>query len=112
MKAFVGVSHPGVLPSREDFADTKSYLVFIIEGIITVACVFLVLFCLPDYPARAKFLSEDDKKFVQDRIAVKGGGYTQEKSTRKEVLATALSPRMMAHYLAYVSLSASNQYTT
>lgn len=65
--------------------------------------MFLVLWCLPDYPARAKFLSEEDKKFVQDRIAVKGGGYTQERSSRKEVLATAFSPRMMAHYLAYVS---------
>lgn len=84
-------------------ADRFNFLVFIIEGIITIACVFLVLFYLPDYPARAKFLSEDDKKFVQDRIAVKGGGYTSEKSTRREVLVTAFSPRMMLHYLAYVS---------
>lgn len=78
---------------------------FIIEGVITVACVLLVLLSLPDYPARAKFLSEDDKKFVHDRIAVKGGGYTREKSKRSEILSTAFSPRMLAHYLAYVSSS-------
>lgn len=78
---------------------------FIIEGIITVACVVLVLFFLPDYPKRAKFLTEDDKKFVEDRIAVKGGGYTKEKSKRSEILETAFSPRMLAHYLAYVSAS-------
>jgi hypothetical protein len=77
--------------------------VFIIEGIITIACVLPVLFFLPDYPARARFLSEDDKKFVQDRVAVKGGGYTQERSSRKDALTTAFGPRMSAHYLAYVS---------
>lgn len=74
---------------------------FLIEGLITLVCVIPVLFLLPDYPARAKFLSEDDKKYVQARIAVKGGGYTNERSTRKEILATAFSPRMLAHYLAY-----------
>ncbi|KAF2166247.1 hypothetical protein M409DRAFT_23439 [Zasmidium cellare ATCC 36951] len=76
---------------------------FIIEGAITVIFVLPVLFCLPDYPTRAKFLSEDDKKFIQDRIAVKGGGFTREKSKRREILATAFSPRMLAHYLAYTT---------
>lgn len=73
---------------------------FIIEGIITVACVLLVLFFLPDFPARAKFLSEDDKRYVEARIAVRGGGYTKEKSSRQDILTTAFHPRMLAHYLA------------
>ncbi|KAK3651841.1 hypothetical protein LTR22_012011 [Elasticomyces elasticus] len=72
-----------------------------IEGLVTVACVLLVLFLLPDYPSTARFLTEDDKKFVEARIRVKGGGYTNERSTKKEVMETIFSPRMMAHYLAY-----------
>jgi hypothetical protein len=77
---------------------------FIIEGIITVLCVVLVLMFLPDYPALAKWLSSDDKKYIEEGIAVKGGGYTKQKSTRHEVMETVFSPRMLAHYFAYVSL--------
>ncbi|KAK3055274.1 hypothetical protein LTR09_003827 [Extremus antarcticus] len=67
---------------------------FIIEGIITVLSVALVVFLLPDYPARAKFLNDDDKKYVQDRIAVKGGGYTKEHASKHELLQTVCSPRL------------------
>ncbi|PPJ55608.1 hypothetical protein CBER1_03717 [Cercospora berteroae] len=76
---------------------------FIIEGIITVIMVIPVLLFLPDYPSRAKWLNSDDKKYIQDRIAVKGGGYTQQKSTKQEIMATAFSPRMLTHYLAYAT---------
>ncbi|KAK5163761.1 uncharacterized protein LTR77_010434 [Saxophila tyrrhenica] len=76
---------------------------FIIEGLITVASVALVIFFLPDYPARAKFLSEDDKAYVEGRIAVKGGGYTKEHATKHEVWETVCSPRMLLHYLAYLT---------
>jgi hypothetical protein len=75
---------------------------FIIEGLITVICTLLTLFFLPDYPSRANFLTEDDKKFVEARVRVKGGGYTNEHATKKEILKTAFSPRMLAHYLAYL----------
>ncbi|KAH9843442.1 MFS transporter [Teratosphaeria destructans] len=72
-------------------------------GHLNVMCVVLVLGFLPDYPSRATFLSDDDKKFVEDRIRVKGGGYTNAHATKKEILATAFGPRMIAHYLAYMT---------
>ena len=75
---------------------------FIIEGIITVLSVALVIFFLPDWPARARWLSDDDKKYIDDRIAVMGGGYTKRHGTKKEVLATAGPGRMWIHYLAYL----------
>jgi hypothetical protein len=75
---------------------------FIIEGIITVASVALVMFFLPDYPARARWLSDEDKKYVEDRIHVKGGGYTKEHAKKPEILATVCSPRMLGHYFAYL----------
>ena len=57
---------------------------------------------MPDYPARARWLSEDDKKYIEDRIKVRGGGYTKAHATRKEVLTTCFHPRMMAHFFAYL----------
>lgn len=93
-----GVGHMNGAAGLEGFR-----WLFIIEGLITVLCVILTFFFLPDYPSRAKWLSDDDKKFVEARIAVKGGGYTNEKSSRREVLETCFSPRMLAHYLAYTT---------
>jgi MFS family permease len=76
---------------------------FIIEGIITLLSAFLLWFFLPDYPARAKWLSNAEKKFAVDRLADRGGGYNQEHATRKEILDTCFSPRMLLHYIAYVA---------
>ncbi|EOD51663.1 putative mfs transporter protein [Neofusicoccum parvum] len=75
---------------------------FIIEGLVTVVSVLLVLLFLPDYPARARWLSAEDKAFVEARIALKGGGYTDAKATRREIRETSCSPRMLAHYFAYL----------
>ncbi|KAI5361634.1 Putative major facilitator superfamily, MFS transporter superfamily [Septoria linicola] len=76
---------------------------FIIEGVTTVIMVLPVLFFLPDYPARAKWLNDSDRKYIEDRIAVKGGGFTKQRSTKPEIVATAFSPRMLTHYLAYAT---------
>lgn len=58
---------------------------------------------LPDYPARARWLNDDDKQYIEDRIKVKGGGYTKAHASRQEILATVASPRMLLHYLAYLT---------
>ncbi len=75
---------------------------FIIEGIITVLSAIPLLLCLPDYPARAKWLNADDKQFAIDRLKERGGGYNRDHASRRERLETFLSPRMLAHYIAYV----------
>lgn len=77
---------------------------FIIEGLLTVVSSLLLIFCLPDYPARAKWLTADDKKFAVDRLKANGGGYNQDHASKKELLQTFFNPRMLAHYMAYVSL--------
>ena len=76
---------------------------FIIEGIITLLSAIPLWLYLPDYPARAKFLDEDDKRFAEDRVKERGGGYNRDSASRNEVWATVTSPRMLAHYVAYVS---------
>lgn len=71
---------------------------FILEGTITMLCVIPTLLVLPDYPARAKFLSPSEKKFAEDRLKERGGGYSRSHASRKEILETFFSPRMLAHY--------------
>ncbi|KAI5917585.1 MFS transporter [Camillea tinctor] len=78
---------------------------FIVEGIITILSVPPTLLILPDYPSRSKWLNESDKKFAEDRLKERGGGYNREHATRKEIVATFLSPRMLAHYFAYGSFT-------
>lgn len=73
------------------------------EGLITAICCALVIFFLPDWPARARWLSDDEKKFAEDRLKVQGGGYSKAHASKKEILETCFSPRMLAHYFTYVS---------
>lgn len=75
---------------------------FIIEGIITMVSVIPTLIILPDYPSRARFLSDEDKQFAVDRLKERGGGYQRAHATREEILQTFFAPRMLCHYAAYV----------
>jgi len=75
---------------------------FIVEGLITAVCVLLTVLYLPDYPSRAKWLSEEEKVFADKRLQVQGGGYTKAHATRKEILETCFSTRMMTHYVTYI----------
>jgi MFS family permease len=47
--------------------------IFILEGLIPIACSFVVWKVLPDSPETAGFLTEREKKFVIDRIAQETG---------------------------------------
>ncbi|RYP48266.1 hypothetical protein DL768_005819 [Monosporascus sp. mg162] len=76
---------------------------FIIEGIITILSVLPTILILPDYPSRDKWLSESDRKFAEDRLKERGGGYNRDHATRKEIVETFFSPRMLAHYFAYIA---------
>lgn len=85
---------------------------FIIEGIITMLSAIPLVLCLPDYPARAKWLSSGDKQFAVDRLKKFGGGYNTDHASKRELLETLFSPRMLAHYFAYVSPNSSCQKRT
>ncbi|KXJ93592.1 retrograde regulation protein 2 [Microdochium bolleyi] len=76
---------------------------FIIEGIITVLSVLPTLLILPDYPARAKFLTAEDRQLAEDRLKDRGGGYNREHASRHELIETFFNPRMLAHYCAYIA---------
>lgn len=76
---------------------------FLIEGLITIVCVPLVIFGLPDWSAVAKWLTDDEKLCLQSQLQAQSSGFTREHSSRREVMETCFTPRMIAHYFAYVS---------
>jgi hypothetical protein len=42
--------------------------IFILEGALTAAVAIPIIFILADFPKDAKFLSEEDKQYIQDRL--------------------------------------------
>jgi ACS family tartrate transporter-like MFS transporter len=48
---------------------------FLLEGLPAVAIGILVLFALPDYPRDAKFLSADQKQWLETKLAAEPGHY-------------------------------------
>ena len=62
----------------------------------------LLLFCLPDFPATSKWLTEEEREFAVQRLNAQESSFTREGAARKEILET-LGLRMMAHYLAFVN---------
>ncbi|KAI1321503.1 MFS transporter [Xylariaceae sp. FL0255] len=76
---------------------------FIIEGAITLLTVIPTLLILPNYPSRAKWLSESERQFAADRLKERGGGHSREHASRREVFSTIFHPRMWCHYFAYIA---------
>ncbi|KAL6243467.1 hypothetical protein RBB50_009459 [Rhinocladiella similis] len=73
---------------------------FVIEGLITILSTTLLFFLLPDYPSTSKWLEPEEKQFAIDRLDEQQSSFTREHASRHEIL-EALSPRMIAHYLAF-----------
>lgn len=77
---------------------------FIIEGSVTVATTFLIVLCGINYPATAKWLSEEEREFAIQRLEEQQSGYTNEPASRREIIETFFGPRMLLHYITYVSI--------
>ena len=53
----------------------------------------------------AKWLDEDDKQYIEDRMKLRGGGYTNAHATKKEILTTMFHPRMVVSQHAQTGIS-------
>ncbi|KIW98242.1 uncharacterized protein Z519_01826 [Cladophialophora bantiana CBS 173.52] len=66
--------------------------IFLLEGLFTVVCGLIAAFTIPDSPQRAKFLEEDEKKFVVSNLQMQTGSgqgrvTNDEKIDRKYIIA-------------------------
>lgn len=70
--------------------------IFIIEGAITVGVCIIGYFIIVDFPAKAKFLSAEERKFVIDRLNDDRGDALEDKITPKVILHHLADPKLYA----------------
>ncbi|KAI0146859.1 MFS general substrate transporter [Xylariaceae sp. FL1272] len=78
---------------------------FILEGIPSVLSSFFVLLILPDFPERAKWLSESEKDLAAQRLAVEGSKGSSAGLTWADVRETLTDWRLYGHYAIYFAIS-------
>ncbi|KAL8753018.1 MAG: hypothetical protein Q9184_005547 [Pyrenodesmia sp. 2 TL-2023] len=54
--------------------------IFILEGLLTVVVAIVFFFIIPDFPENAKWLSEDERTYVQNRLRKDQGRSAAERS--------------------------------
>ena len=74
---------------------------FIIEGIPSCLAAVLVLFFLPDYPERAKWLTEAEKDMAIHRMYYEGSKESHPTMNWAEAKETLMDWRLYAHYAIY-----------
>ncbi|SCW04600.1 LAFE_0H17128g1_1 [Lachancea fermentati] len=80
--------------------------IFVIEGIVTVFIAFLLFFITPDFPETARFLKENEKKFIKEKLEVYSNiesGYEIKLSLR-DYLPLLKDPIFYLTAVAYLSL--------
>lgn len=78
---------------------------FILEGIPSCLSSILVYFILPDYPERAKWLSEREKDLAVQRLHVEGSKGDGRNLNMEDVKATLTDWRLYGHYAIYFAVS-------
>ncbi|KAI1811439.1 MFS general substrate transporter [Poronia punctata] len=78
---------------------------FILEGIPSVLSSLLVWFILPDFPERAKWLSENEKDLAARRLLVDGSKGSDAGVTWADAKATLMDWRLYGHYAIYFAVS-------
>lgn len=73
-QGFGGLIAAGILSNMEGGAGLRAWRwLFIVEGAITIALAVVALFILPDYPGTTKWLTEEQRRVAQDRLALDNG---------------------------------------
>lgn len=79
--------------------------IFIIEGGITVLVSFFFFFMIPSFPEDAKWLTKEERKYVQDRLRVDVGSSGAERSIKiRDILAVLKDFKVIAGGFAYFGL--------
>ncbi|KAF4912763.1 MFS transporter prlL [Colletotrichum viniferum] len=73
-QGFGGLIAAGILADMEGAAGLRAWRwLFIVEGAVTVALAGVALFILPDYPRTTSWLTEEERRVAQDRLALDEG---------------------------------------
>ena len=79
--------------------------IFILEGILTVLVGFAAYFFICSYPETSKFLSEDEKARLTERLKADNDATPNESFTWSEVLKTFKDPKVWLYCAAFHTMS-------
>jgi MFS family permease len=109
---FAGALAYGITSGHAAIANWK--LLFLVEGLPCFLLAVFVFFFLPDSPAKAKFLNEDDKAVARARsVRQVGGTESDTASTRvgsivwKDILVALIDPKNYITAIMYFSCNVS-----
>ncbi|ODV96772.1 hypothetical protein PACTADRAFT_74385 [Pachysolen tannophilus NRRL Y-2460] len=80
--------------------------IFIIEGTFTAGLAFLLFFTITDFPEQASFLSQNERDFIKEKLAIASGtdsGF-EIHNTLKDVINTLKSPIVWIPTFGYFCL--------
>lgn len=79
--------------------------IFIVEGSFTAGLAFVLYFIIPDFPENCRFLKENERGFLKEKLALYNGDSGFEfQYTLKEVLAVFKDPLIWLAAFAYFGL--------
>ncbi|KXJ92543.1 major facilitator superfamily domain-containing protein [Microdochium bolleyi] len=83
--------------------------IFILEGLLTVLAGIAGKWCIPDWPEKAKFLSDEERTMLLARLAADTGGATMDRLDKKAAKRIVTDWKMYAGSIAFMCVS-SNGY--
>ncbi|GJJ75758.1 MFS transporter, ACS family, allantoate permease [Entomortierella parvispora] len=84
--------------------------IFILEGLPTVLLTIVVFFYLPDFPATAPFLNQEEKELADRRLVIDAGPATQTEFSWKQFRSVFVDWKVYMHMITYI-LSATPLYS-
>jgi MFS family permease len=103
-QAFGGLIAAGILSDMEGKAGLRAWRwLFIIEGVITIACAIVAVFVLPEYPQTTSWLSEREKLIAQKRLALDAGVVetTEDESALHGLKLAVMDPKVWLLGITY-----------
>lgn len=78
---------------------------FILEGVPSCLSAILVLLILPDFPERARWLSQQEKDLAVVRLEIEGSKSDHKSMTWEDAKSTLMDWRLYGHYVGYFAVS-------
>lgn len=78
---------------------------FILEGVPSCLSAVLVLLILPDFPERARWLTQQEKDLAIARLEIEGSKSDHKSMTWEDAKSTLMDWRLYGHYVGYFAVS-------
>jgi hypothetical protein len=101
----MGECYERLMIARPDTRRLTVAQIFIIEGILTVVLAVAAYWYVMDWPAKATFVTPEEKELVTARLAVDSDAVADESVSVKNVMAAMKDPKVWLYGACFHTLS-------